>query len=33
MGPNSVMILSELAKSLKLSKGMRVLDLGCGKCL
>ncbi len=33
MGPNSMRIISELAESLKLEKGMRVLDLGCGKGL
>jgi cyclopropane fatty-acyl-phospholipid synthase-like methyltransferase len=33
MGPNSIRMIEELAKSLKLEKGMRVLDLGCGKGL
>lgn len=33
MGPNPVIILSELARQLRLSRGMRVLDLGCGKAL
>ncbi len=33
MGPNSMKISSELAESLKLEKGMRVLDLGCGRGL
>jgi cyclopropane fatty-acyl-phospholipid synthase-like methyltransferase len=33
MGPNSMKILEELSESLTLEKGMRVLDLGCGKGL
>lgn len=33
MGPNSMKIVEELSESLKLEKGMRVLDLGCGKGL
>jgi cyclopropane fatty-acyl-phospholipid synthase-like methyltransferase len=33
MGPNALRIAAELAQSLKLEKGMRVLDLGCGKGL
>ncbi len=33
MGPNALMMIEELAESLKLEKGMRVLDLGCGKGL
>jgi cyclopropane fatty-acyl-phospholipid synthase-like methyltransferase len=33
MGPNSMKIIEELSESLKLEKGMRVLDLGCGKGL
>jgi cyclopropane fatty-acyl-phospholipid synthase-like methyltransferase len=33
MGPNAIRMIEELAKSLKLEKGMRVLDLGCGKGL
>jgi cyclopropane fatty-acyl-phospholipid synthase-like methyltransferase len=33
MGPSSLRIIEELAGSLKLEKGMRVLDLGCGKGL
>jgi len=33
MGPNALRMIDELAKSLKLEKGMRVLDLGCGKGL
>ena len=33
MGPDSIVILAELVKSLKLEKGMRVLDLGCGSGL
>lgn len=33
MGPNSVIILSELARELSFSSGMRVLDLGCGRGL
>lgn len=33
MGPNSIKMLEELMQSVKLEKGMRVLDLGCGKGL
>ncbi len=33
MGPNAIRMIDELAKSLKLEKGMRILDLGCGKGL
>ncbi len=33
MGPNSMKIVDELSESLKLEKGMRVLDLGCGRGL
>jgi cyclopropane fatty-acyl-phospholipid synthase-like methyltransferase len=33
MGPNSIKIVEEVAESLKLEKGMRVLDLGCGRGL
>ncbi len=33
MGPNSMKIIEEVAESLKLEKGMRVLDLGCGRGL
>jgi len=33
MGPNSMMIMEELAPSLDLRTGMKVLDLGCGKAL
>lgn len=33
MGPNSMKMLAELLQSVKLEKGMRVLDLGCGKGL
>lgn len=33
MGPNSLKIIAELAESLTLEKGMRVLDLGCGRGL
>lgn len=33
MGPNSMKILEELSESLKLEKGMRILDLGCGRGL
>jgi len=33
MGPNSMMIMTELAESLDLRPGMKVLDLGCGKGL
>jgi len=30
MGPNSMMIMAELTKSLDLRPGMKILDLGCG---
>ncbi|HWR44843.1 SAM-dependent methyltransferase [Sporomusa sp.] len=33
MGPNAMKIMEELAGSLKLEEGMRVLDLGCGRGL
>ncbi len=33
MGPNSVRILEEMLEKYPLEKGMRVLDLGCGKGL
>lgn len=33
MGPNSMKMLEELLQSVKLKKGMRILDLGCGKGL
>nr|WP_240664310.1 methyltransferase domain-containing protein [Methanosarcina sp. MSH10X1] len=33
MGPNSIKILEEMAESLKIEKGMRILDLGCGRAL
>ncbi len=33
MGPNAIKLLEELAGSLTLKPGMRVLDLGCGKGL
>lgn len=33
MGPNSMMILEELTEGLPLKKGMKVLDLGCGRGL
>lgn len=33
MGPNSMKIMWELSEKMKLKKGMRVLDLGCGKGL
>ncbi len=33
MGPSALMMIEELAKSMKLEKGMRVLDLGCGRGL
>ena len=33
MGPNCMKILEELLLSFDLQKGMRVLDLGCGKAL
>lgn len=31
MGPNCIKILEELTSKIKLEKGMRILDLGCGK--
>ncbi len=33
MGPNSMKILEEVSESLKFEKGMRILDLGCGRGL
>ena len=33
MGPNSMVILEELLGKTKLKRGMKVLDLGCGKAL
>ena len=33
MGPNSMKMLEELLQSVKIEKGMRILDLGCGKGL
>ena len=33
MGPNPMKIIEEIAESLKFEKGMRVLDLGCGRAL
>lgn len=33
MGPDPVTVLSGLAESLNISKGMKILDLGCGKGL
>lgn len=33
MGPNAMKILEEVSESLKLEKGMRILDLGCGRGL
>ena len=33
MGPNPLQLLEELCGNLKLSQGMRVLDMGCGKGL
>lgn len=33
MGPNAMKIMEELAESLNLEEGMRVLDLGCGRGL
>ncbi len=33
MGPNSMLILEELLQNIELKKGMRVLDLGCGRGL
>ena len=31
MGPNATLMLDEITQSIELMKGMRVLDLGCGK--
>jgi len=33
MGPNAMKILEEMSESLKFEKGMRILDLGCGRGL
>ena len=33
MGPNAMVILEELVENIPLKKGMRVLDLGCGRVL
>lgn len=33
MGPNSMLILEEMLENLGLKKGMRVLDIGCGRGL
>lgn len=33
MGPNSMLVLEEMVESLGLKKGMRVLDIGCGRGL
>jgi len=33
MGPNALRILEEMIRDLDLKKGMRILDLGCGKGL
>jgi len=33
MGPNSILILEELLENVPLERGMRILDLGCGKGL
>ena len=33
MGPNSIVILEELLENIKIEKGMRILDLGCGRGL
>lgn len=33
MGPNSMRVMAELSESLELRKGMKVLDLGCGRAL
>ncbi|HPC89301.1 MAG TPA: methyltransferase domain-containing protein [Methanothrix sp.] len=33
MGPNALRIFEEVSQSLNIEKGMRVLDLGCGKGL
>jgi len=33
MGPNSILILEELLGNVKLEKGMKILDLGCGRGL
>jgi len=33
MGPNSMRIIEELCLSFSIKKGMRILDLGCGRGL
>jgi len=33
MGPNSIVILEELLENIELKRGMRILDLGCGRAL
>ena len=33
MGPNALRILEEMIRDIDLKKGMRILDLGCGKGL
>jgi cyclopropane fatty-acyl-phospholipid synthase-like methyltransferase len=33
MGPNPLWLLEDLVKDMKLEKGMRVLDMGCGKAI
>jgi cyclopropane fatty-acyl-phospholipid synthase-like methyltransferase len=33
MGPNCIKLLEDLTKDIQIEKGMRVLDLGCGKGL
>lgn len=33
MGPNALLMLDEITQSIQLTRGMRVLDLGCGKGL
>lgn len=33
MGPNCIKLLEDLTKDMQIEKGMRVLDLGCGKGL
>ncbi len=30
MGPNAILMLDEITQGVELTKGMRVLDLGCG---
>lgn len=31
MGPNAILMIDELTRDSGLAKGMRILDLGCGR--